>query len=53
MCQRQSVARGIVGRIVCLLALGAILAACDRCGDFLPPIKFQMQACKDEAPRPQ
>jgi hypothetical protein len=40
-------------RIVCVLVLGAVVAACDRCGDFVPPIKLKMQACKDETPRPQ
>jgi hypothetical protein len=39
------------GRIVLLCAMVALLAGCDRCGDFWPPIKFQ--ACRDEAPRPK
>jgi hypothetical protein len=45
--------RVIIYRIVGVLVAGAVLAGCDRCGDFLPPIKFQAQVCKDEAPRPQ
>ncbi len=49
----KSSARGIVGRIVWIAVLGALLAACDRCGDFYRPFKIGMQACKDEAPRPQ
>jgi hypothetical protein len=30
--------------------------ACDKCGDFVPPISFQSaqpQMCKTDAPRPQ
>jgi ABC-type uncharacterized transport system auxiliary subunit len=40
-------------RIVCVLAVAAALAGCDRCGDFASPWKFQSQACRDEAPKPQ
>lgn len=53
MSERLSASRALIVRIVCVLVLGAVVAACDRCGDFLPPLKFKMQACKDEAPRPQ
>jgi hypothetical protein len=50
----EEAARGIIiYRIVGVLLLAAVLAGCDRCGDFLPPIKLQSQVCKDEAPRPQ
>jgi hypothetical protein len=40
-----------IGRVLCVLALGALVSGCDRCGDFwwLPG---QTQACKPEAPRP-
>jgi hypothetical protein len=40
-------------RIVCIVTAAGVLAACDRCGDFLPPLKFSAQVCKDEAPRPR
>jgi hypothetical protein len=50
---RRSDARAVVVRIVCVVALGAVLAACDRCGDFVPPIKLKMQACQDDAQHPQ
>jgi hypothetical protein len=53
MSERLSASRALIVRIVCVLVLGAVVAGCDRCGDFLPPMKFKMQACKDEAPRPQ
>jgi hypothetical protein len=53
MVQCPEAARVIVCRVVGVLALAAVLAGCDRCGDFVPPIKFQAQVCKDEAPRPQ
>jgi hypothetical protein len=41
-------------RIVCVFVLAATAAACDRCGDFIPPIRFQgdtIQVCRDEAPK--
>ncbi len=46
-------AHTIVPKVVCVLALAALLAGCDRCGDLWRPIKFQSQTCRDEAPRPQ
>ena len=42
-----------IGRILFTLAVAAALSGCDRCGDWWPPIKFESQACRDEAPRPQ
>ncbi|MGH6769609.1 MAG: hypothetical protein ACRECO_11380 [Xanthobacteraceae bacterium] len=42
-------------RLMFVLALAALAAACDKCGDFVPPIRLQAdqpQVCKDEAPRP-
>ena len=39
-------------RILCVLGFGLALTACDRCGDFVSPIKLHMQACRDEAPVP-
>ena len=52
MFQRPN-ARVMIFRIVGVLVAAGVLAGCDRCGDFLPPIKFQSQVCKQEAPRPQ
>jgi len=48
---RKSVSVAI--RLGCVLALAAMLAGCDKCGDWYSPLKFGMQACKDEAPRPK
>ena len=53
MLQRLNAVRMMIYRIIGVLVAAGVLAGCDRCGDFLPPIKFQAQACKDEAPRPQ
>jgi hypothetical protein len=44
--------RVVILRIVGVLVAAGLLAGCDSCGDFLPPIKFQSQVCKQEAPRP-
>ena len=52
MSERLLAARAIIVRIVCVLMLGAVVAGCDRCGDLWRP-SFGMQACKDQAPRPQ
>jgi hypothetical protein len=41
------------GRIVLLCTLAALMSGCDRCGDWVPPIKFQAQVCRDEAPSPK
>jgi hypothetical protein len=42
-------------RAVGVLLLAATAAACDRCGDFVPPIRFladvQPEACRDQAPK--
>jgi hypothetical protein len=42
-------------RTVCVLLLAATAAACDKCGNFVPPIRLQIdqqpEACRDEAPR--
>jgi hypothetical protein len=50
--------RTIVGRAIGVLLLAASAAACDRCGDFVPPIQFlggqqQPEACRDQAPQPR
>jgi hypothetical protein len=39
-------------RVICVIVLGLMLTACDRCGDIWPP-KFQMQVCKETPPQPQ
>jgi hypothetical protein len=42
-------------RLALALVFAALVAACDKCGDFVPPIRLQvdqMQVCKDEVPRP-
>jgi hypothetical protein len=53
MAQCPQAARVVVYRVVGVLLAAAVLAGCDRCGDFVPPIKFQAQVCREEAPRPQ
>jgi hypothetical protein len=42
------------GRLACLIVLGALLAGCDKCGDwsFSSPLG-ESQSCRKEAPRPQ
>lgn len=44
-----------LGRIVGVLLLAATAAACDRCGDFVPPIRLsadpELQVCRDETPK--
>jgi hypothetical protein len=37
-------------RLLCLLAMGATLAACDRCGNFLPTSLGQSGACHSDPP---
>jgi len=50
MVERSAVraACAIVRRVVCVLVFAGLVAACDHCGDFLPPIKFQ--ACNTAPP---
>jgi hypothetical protein len=38
-------------RLLGLLAIGVSLAACDRCGDFLPSSQSQIGACHSDPPR--
>ena len=47
----MAVLRGQAGRIFCVIAVGMMLAACDRCGDFWSPTRSQ--ACKSDLPRQQ
>ena len=55
-CKNTSI-RTRLCRIVCVLLLAATAAACDRCGDFVPPIGYlsdsQPEACRDQAPKPR
>jgi hypothetical protein len=48
-------AKRIVCKIVCILLLAATAAACDQCGNFVPPVRLQgdlqPDACRD-TPRP-
>jgi hypothetical protein len=44
--------RGI-GRIALLIALGAVLAGCDKCGNFAPLGAAQIEVCRQQAPQPQ
>jgi hypothetical protein len=55
-CFKDTAARVRVLRIVGALALATMAAACDKCGNFIPPIQFQageIDVCRDEAPRPR
>jgi hypothetical protein len=36
-----------------LIVLGAMLAGCDKCGDWWSPMRGDSQSCRDQAPRPQ
>jgi hypothetical protein len=53
--RKNTSARTALGRAVCVLLLAATAAACDRCGDFVPPIGLQAdsqpEACRDQAPK--
>jgi len=46
--QAASTARRFVCRLLCLLAMGAFLGGCDRCGDWYSP--FKVEACRDTSP---
>jgi hypothetical protein len=46
--------RRATGRIACIIALGAMLAGCDKCGDWWwSPMRGESQTCRDQAPKPQ
>jgi hypothetical protein len=44
-----------IGRMVLLIALGAMLAGCDRCGNWWSPLQDQAQieVCREQPPRSQ
>jgi hypothetical protein len=45
--------RGI-GRIALLIAIGAMLAGCDKCGNFAPlGSATQIEVCREQPPKPQ
>ena len=53
---RGTAGRAKLIRIAGVIALSAMAAACDKCGNFVPPIQFQadqIAVCRDEAPRPR
>jgi hypothetical protein len=41
-----------VGRIALLIALGAMLAGCDKCGNF-SPLGSQIEVCREQPPQPK
>jgi hypothetical protein len=46
--------RSGVGRIALLIALGAVLAGCDRCGNFAPlQGQADIEVCRQQAPQLQ
>lgn len=40
-------------RLLAVLAMGTMLAACGRCGDFLPSGQSQIGACHSDSPPPR
>lgn len=51
--ERGSRRAAMVGRIALLVVLGALVAGCDKCGDWWSPLRGEAQACREQAPRPQ
>jgi hypothetical protein len=52
--ERRMPERGrTIWRFACLILLGALLAGCDKCGDWWSPTWGDSQACRQQAPRPQ
>ena len=46
--------RTTTGRIALLIVLGAMLAGCDKCGDWWwASASGEPQACRKDAPKPQ
>jgi hypothetical protein len=41
------------GRIALLIAVTAMLAGCDKCGNWLSPISGEANVCREQPPRPQ
>jgi hypothetical protein len=45
---------GGIARIALLIALGAMLAGCDKCGNWLPlGGAGQIEICREQPPKPQ
>jgi hypothetical protein len=44
--------RKFIGRIACMIALGGLLAGCDKCGDWWWGAQAT-QSCKNTLPKPQ
>ena len=42
-----------MARIAGVIVLGALLAGCDKCGDWWSPMRGESQICRDQAPKPQ
>jgi hypothetical protein len=40
-------------RIALLIVIGAMLAGCDKCGDWWSPMRGESQTCRDQVPRPR
>jgi hypothetical protein len=56
MSERTTIStRTVLYRTIGVLLLAASAAACDKCGDFVPPIRLhsdqQPDVCRDEAPK--
>jgi hypothetical protein len=53
--RKNTSARTALCRAIGVLLLAATAAACDKCGDFVPPISLmgdtQPEACRDQAPK--
>lgn len=51
---RPSAGATALGRLVLMIVLGALLAGCDKCGDWWSPMRGQglgdTQACREQAP---
>jgi len=51
----KTTVRKLLCRTVGIMLLAATAAACDKCGDFVPPIRLsgdvQPDVCRDEAPK--
>ncbi len=45
--------RAYARRLAGMIVLGALLAGCDRCGDWVSPLPGSSQVCRQDAPKPQ
>ena len=51
--RRRKNCRTTMARIAGVIVLGALLAGCDKCGDWWSPMRGESQICRDQAPKPQ